>query len=448
MGRSSRHAAKKHQRAETSQLSSKIISEREKLRASILDGFRAKLKLPGKGGALLVAQGGAVSPVASKCRKIEPKIALACKDLNQHNLFDSGMEEASKVQRRKTRAERNRGRVHSKSDRKQTRAEGDDKSYSMITENRLTHRLGLFNQGRKSSTVTREILISHDENRAPSPFSISPKSICLSSCSAMIGEEEVPFPPSPDVMDIAQDLLSGLDLDHKNSYLRDTRKALYQLLQHNAPGSMLLKSTPVGQTPASQTYSHTHLSSATVKRSLFEDKTPNELSISASIPHSAPIPNRDWRSEPGKPAPLQYMDARSMLQLNDEMLEQSFSQQDDLLNRSFNQDQRLHDQTNISFVENLAEIEQRNIHQEQYGAASQYAALQPTYSHHYDSQGQQDMDILDCIDDNRPEEDVVQPATDRSLDALPWCPLSNISFNNPPSYSPSPRRIFRPRKVF
>ncbi|OWF47365.1 uncharacterized protein LOC110454446 isoform X2 [Mizuhopecten yessoensis] len=209
---------RKHKRLKSSNPELEAEKQREEIRNHILKVFRARISNPCDGGALLVGKDTKVSPSHSEHLSITSHTQNDSSSSSSMSDSDDSLRKASQGHtrtRRKRRCKRRtkRSKVTSKTQGEKSavtrhlRAAHDVRDalhlnesvnkeqdkISLITVNRLTNKVGLFNKGRKSETISRDIQVSDsvkkkteddlknilhysDENGPPIALDIEPSS--------------------------------------------------------------------------------------------------------------------------------------------------------------------------------------------------------------------------------------------------------------------------------
>ncbi|XP_062575953.1 uncharacterized protein LOC134237821 [Saccostrea cucullata] len=144
--------------------------EKKKIKESVLEVFRARSKSPGGNGAFLVAGSKGkteatvdrnavediMSPAERKSRGRKRKINKSKEDRKRHKSeekIDQVQAHSDSNLRHALRSAREQDELHAKN------------AISRIARKRMTRRLGLFNQGKKSETVSREFYILNGKRR-------------------------------------------------------------------------------------------------------------------------------------------------------------------------------------------------------------------------------------------------------------------------------------------
>ncbi|XP_033753313.1 uncharacterized protein LOC117336782 isoform X2 [Pecten maximus] len=171
---------RKHKRSKPTNSELEAEKQREKIRNSILKVFRARLSNPNGGGALLVGKDTDVSPpehlsITSRTQNDSSSSSMSDSDdslrkasqgqtrTRRKRRCKRGHKRSkvtSKTQNEKSAATRHLRAVHDVRDALHESAEKGQDKISLITVNRLTNKVGLFNKGRKSETISRDIHVS------------------------------------------------------------------------------------------------------------------------------------------------------------------------------------------------------------------------------------------------------------------------------------------------
>ncbi|KAK7475794.1 hypothetical protein BaRGS_00032940 [Batillaria attramentaria] len=256
--------------------------EKRKMRESVLKVFRTRAHSPGGGGALLVneASNKAMSISEAKNSSHSHKTCNArdfswsSSDLEAEGGTDSQRESRKRKRHRKTVTGKESRSVDGVKHRGLDRTDG----VGYITRGRLTRNVGLFNPGRKSSTVVRDPvpvpesvqqdvdktlrqILHYDEkcDNSPAPSASPQNSSGKLSDSDHFSSTDLNhiFPKIPPVHDIASGMLSELDMQcRKNFKNREPPQQRTRSVEVTRSNSDV--KTPGSGLPPSSSFSHRH----------------------------------------------------------------------------------------------------------------------------------------------------------------------------------------------